>query len=187
MQLDQSYLGSTIFLLQIAFSFTFIAWNISSWLVIGKKKKHCMFLSMYLSAIGRRLSDDEPQGWDLVHLRWKWNFDPDFCSQTPTTEPADLRPWKWWVFEGLGILPKICNFFPNVGGWYKILEVSQVVYVSDSGLGCFAVYVLYIYLEPEWPAFWRIWPIKWCRSPPQKRGRLGSRCFYTFQRVPKKP
>lgn len=188
MKLDQSYLGSTIFLLQIAFSFTFIAWNISSWLVIGKKKKSTACSYQCTSV---QLGEDYQMMSPKVEIWFIWDGNGTliliFCSQTPTTEPADLRPWKWWVFEGLGILPKICNFFPNVGGWYKILEVSQVVYVSDSGLGCFAVYVLYIYLEPEWPAFWRIWPIKWCRSPPQERGRLGSRCFYTFQRVPKKP
>lgn len=155
MKLDQSYLGSTILLLQIALSFI-IAWNISSWLV-KSQKKHCMFLSMYLGTTGRRLSDDDPQGWDLVHLDGNGTSILIFCSHK-TTEPADLRPWKWWFFKDKDYPPKICNFFPNVGGWYKILEVSQVVYVSDSGSGFFAACVLYIYLEPKWPAFWIIDP-----------------------------
>lgn len=127
-------------------------------LLVGEiAKKHCMFLSMYLGTTGRRLSDDDPQGWDLVHLDGNGTSILIFCSHK-TTEPADLRPWKWWFFKDKDYPPKICNFFPDVGGWYKILEVSQVVYVSDSGSGFFAVCVLYIYLEPKWPAFWIIDP-----------------------------
>ena len=42
MKLDQSYLGSTILLLQIALSFI-IAWNISSWLVKSQKNTACSY------------------------------------------------------------------------------------------------------------------------------------------------
>ena len=74
---------------------------------------------------------------------WSWFL---FTNNNRTRRPQAM---KMVGFIRIGNPPKICNFFPNVGGWYKILEVSQVVYVSDSGSGFFAACVLYIYLEPK--------------------------------------
>lgn len=179
MKLDQSYLGSTIFLLQIAFiiDHCFKKNPLRWWL--AKKKSTARSYPIYPCA-SVQLGEDYQMITPKVEIWFIWDGEMELWSWflfTNTHNNRTRRPQAMKMvgfFEGLGILPKICNFFPAC--WRLVQDTWSL-----SGCLCqrfrfrmfCSVCSVYIPIRTQITRILDYWPIKWCRSPPQKKRSIG--------------